>query len=68
MTDTTTEIKQIISLAGKGNDKSMGALGNASMLQVGGFDLGPKVKEEQKDEDYTLLKDALADLKSAYIA
>ena len=67
MTDTTTVISQNISLQGKGNEKSMVALGNASMLQVG-FDLGPKVKDEQKDEDFTLLKDALADLKSAYFA
>ena len=68
MTDTKTELKKIISVAGKGNEKSMGALGNASMLHVGDFALGPKVKEEQKDEDYTLLKDALAELKSSYIA
>ncbi len=49
------------------NEKNMYTLADLPSLQGDGFDpIKSKVKEEEKDEYYTLLKDALADLKSAY--
>ena len=49
------------------NEKSLENLADHPMLLGDGFDpIKSKVKDEEKDENYTLLKDALADLKSAY--